>query len=79
MKYVVLFFLKLYSLYISPFIHMLSHALGTGDRFCIYEPTCSRYMHDAVTKYGVIKGIVLGVKRILRCNPFYKGGFDPVP
>lgn len=45
---------------------------------CRFEPSCSQYMHDAVTKYGAIKGIFLGTKRVLRCNPFCKGGFDPV-
>ena len=46
---------------------------------CIYTPTCSQYMIDAIKKHGVIKGISLGSKRILRCVPWEKGGFDPVP
>ena len=46
---------------------------------CKFYPTCSEYTKQAIEKYGVIKGIYLGIKRILRCNPFSKGGYDPVP
>ena len=46
---------------------------------CIYTPTCSQYTIEAVEKYGVLKGLALGFWRILRCNPFAKGGYDPVP
>lgn len=46
---------------------------------CRFTPTCSEYALEAFEKYGVIKGLYLSVKRILRCNPFCKGGYDPVP
>ena len=46
---------------------------------CRYSPTCSQYALEAVEKYGAIKGTFLATKRILRCNPFHKGGYDPVP
>ena len=46
---------------------------------CIYTPSCSAYMLEAVKKHGLIKGGWLGVKRIARCVPWKKGGFDPVP
>ncbi len=47
---------------------------------CRFTPTCSAYAYEAITKYGVIKGGWLALKRLLRCNPFYKGDpFDPVP
>jgi hypothetical protein len=46
---------------------------------CRFVPTCSQYAYEAITKYGLIKGGFLSVKRILRCNPFCKGGYDPVP
>lgn len=46
---------------------------------CRFYPTCSQYMFTAVSKYGVLKGVFLGVKRILKCHPFHPGGYDPVP
>lgn len=45
---------------------------------CKYIPTCSQYAIDAIEKYGAIKGTLLAIWRVLRCNPFSKGGFDPV-
>lgn len=45
---------------------------------CRFRPTCSQYMIDAITKYGALKGGLMGIWRILRCNPFCKGGYDPV-
>ncbi|MGI6072903.1 MAG: membrane protein insertion efficiency factor YidD [Lachnospiraceae bacterium] len=46
---------------------------------CKYIPTCSQYAIEAIEKYGPLKGLGLAVYRILRCNPFSKGGYDPVP
>ncbi|MBQ4383863.1 MAG: membrane protein insertion efficiency factor YidD [Firmicutes bacterium] len=46
---------------------------------CRFYPTCSQYALEAVTKYGAAKGSYLAVRRILRCNPFHEGGYDPVP
>ena len=45
---------------------------------CKYYPTCSEYTKQAIEKYGAIKGTFIGLKRILRCNPFSKGGYDPL-
>jgi hypothetical protein len=45
---------------------------------CRYTPSCSQYTLQAVEKYGIFKGLWLGLKRILRCHPFTKGGYDPV-
>ncbi|HSK68306.1 MAG TPA: membrane protein insertion efficiency factor YidD [Candidatus Limnocylindria bacterium] len=46
---------------------------------CRYHPTCSQYALTAVTRFGALRGGWMSVKRILRCNPFSKGGYDPVP
>lgn len=46
---------------------------------CLYFPTCSSYMFESIEKFGVIKGIFIGAKRLLRCVPGAQGGFDPVP
>ena len=60
---------KFYRKYISPL----------KKPCCRFTPTCSEYALEAFEKYGVIKGLYLSVKRILRCNPFCKGGVDHVP
>lgn len=67
-KTCLLALLKFYKRIISPFLPPL----------CKYEPTCSMYMMQAIERKGIIKGILLGVWRLLRCNPFSKGGWDPV-
>lgn len=46
---------------------------------CLYYPTCSEYTLESINNHGVLVGILLGAWRILRCNPFSKGGYDPVP
>ncbi len=69
MKRLVMKMIIFYRRYISP----------AFPPCCIYEPTCSQYALTAIEKYGVIKGGWLSIKRICRCHPFHKGGFDPVP
>jgi len=49
-----------------------------SEGFCRFEPTCSEYTYQAIDKYGLIKGGFIGFWRVLRCNPWNRGGFDPV-
>ena len=62
--------IRFYQKYLSP-LKVRTH--------CIYTPTCSQYAIEALKKHGIIKGSLLSIWRILRCNPFAKGGYDPVP
>ncbi|HOZ55346.1 MAG TPA: membrane protein insertion efficiency factor YidD [Clostridia bacterium] len=71
MKKILIYLLKFYKKNISPIIS----ANGIN---CKYYPTCSDYMGQAIEKYGIIKGLFLGTKRLLKCNPFSKGGYDPL-
>lgn len=68
MRKAVIASLRLYKCYLSPFL----------PSACRYQPTCSEYMLEAVSKYGVLRGVGLGCRRLLRCHPFREGGFDPV-
>jgi len=76
MKKLLLKTIRLYQKTLSPdhgYGRLLSRVAG-----CRFHPSCSQYMYEAVEKRGVIVGVGLGVWRILRCNPFSKGGIDEV-
>jgi putative membrane protein insertion efficiency factor len=57
---------------------VIAKQLFLTDKVCRFTPTCSEYTYQAVEKYGVVKGLFLGLKRIIRCHPFSKGGYDPL-
>jgi putative membrane protein insertion efficiency factor len=68
MQELVIRLLRLYKLLVSPLL----------PSACRFHPTCSEYMLEAVEKHGVLRGLWLGARRLLRCHPFHQGGFDPV-
>ena len=62
-------FIKFYQVAISPYI----------GPHCRFMPTCSEYAYIAINRFGILKGSYLAIRRILKCHPFHKGGYDPVP
>lgn len=76
MKRVILLLIKGYQKTISLDHGFLSHFLRNGA--CRFYPTCSQYTYEAVEKFGIIKGVWLGMKRIARCHPWNEGGYDPL-
>jgi hypothetical protein len=69
MKKILLHLIKGYQKGISPYF----------PGRCRYIPTCSNYAYEAINKYGTVKGGWMAVKRVCRCHPLHKGGYDPVP
>ena len=69
MKKILITIIRFYQRYLSPL----------KSTKCPYYPSCSNYGLEAIQKYGAFKGGILALWRILRCNPFSKGGYDPVP
>ena len=61
--------IRFYKLYLSPIL----------PQMCRYTPTCSMYAMEAIRRHGVLRGVPLGFYRVLRCNPWSRGGYDPVP
>lgn len=78
MKRFILSAIKFYQRF--SFFHLsIFRVLFMTDKICRFVPSCSEYTYQAVEKYGIFKGLFLGLKRIVRCHPWNKGGFDPVP
>ena len=69
-QYLILGLIRLYQKCISP---------ALPNNTCRFYPSCSHYGYQAIYKYGAIKGSIMAFYRILRCNPFNSGGYDPVP
>ncbi len=69
MKQIALGLLRFYKKFISPML----------PPSCRFTPTCSQYTYVAIERFGVIRGSWMGLRRIIRCNPFNPGGYDPVP
>lgn len=69
MKKIFMLLIRFYQKYISPL---------KGAPSCRFIPTCSQYAYEAFEKYGAVKGAYLAVRRLLRCHPFCKGGYDPL-
>lgn len=70
--------IKRFVIKLIKFYQKYIRGLNSKDIGCKFYPTCSDYTIQAIEKYGTVKGIVKGIWRILRCNPFSKGGYDPV-
>lgn len=79
-EYLMVFFIRipiyLYRWLISPFLHALCGGSGCGCRF---HPSCSAYALEALSMHGALQGLLLSLRRMAKCHPWNKGGFDPVP
>jgi hypothetical protein len=76
-KKVVIWLIRKYQKILSPDTG-IPHKLGLSRGVCVFYPTCSEYMIQAVEKYGVVLGLVKGARRILRCHPWQKNHIDPL-
>lgn len=72
----LLFFIKIYQKTLSLDHGFLKYRHPYG--FCRFRPTCSEYAHDAISQYGAVRGLILSARRLLRCHPWSRGGWDPI-
>lgn len=77
MRKIVLGSIKFYQKYLS-FDTGFAKMFFLTDKACRFRPTCSEYCYQAIEKYGILKGCLMGLKRIIRCHPWSKGGNDPL-
>jgi uncharacterized protein len=73
---IFIFLIELYQKLLSP--EQSFWGKKVGWKICRFQPTCSQYAIDALKKYGTLKGLYLGIKRLFRCHPWHPGGHDPV-
>jgi putative membrane protein insertion efficiency factor len=69
MKYILMAPIKMYQVFVSPWM----------PQVCRFQPTCSRYAMEALRKHGAVRGLWLAIRRLLRCAPWGRSGYDPVP
>jgi len=77
MKKIILKLIKIYQKTLSRDTGWLSYIYG--ERTCRFYPTCSEYTHQAIGKFGVLRGGLLSFRRVIRCHPWSKGGVDKIP
>jgi len=77
-KKVFLAMIRFYQRYLN-FRHPFFKTLFLTDAACRFQPTCSEYCYQAINRYGILKGLFLGIKRVLKCHPLSAGGYDPIP
>jgi putative membrane protein insertion efficiency factor len=76
-KKLILASICFYQKYLS-FDNGLARGLFVTDKVCRFQPSCSQYTYQAIAKYGILLGVWKGLRRIVRCHPWSKGGFNPL-